>query len=69
MPLHLFYTMVQKSQKWPKTQIKGGGGSCLKTNTNRMNNSLVQTFAGQMVGLECAHCQVKKKKSAETNTD
>ena len=25
----LFYTMVQKSQKWPKTQIKGGG-SCLK---------------------------------------
>ena len=29
MPLNLFYTMVQKSQKWPKTQIKGGG-SCLK---------------------------------------
>ena len=28
MPLNLFYTMVQKSQKWPKTQIKGG--SCLK---------------------------------------
>ena len=27
MPLYLFYTMVQKSQKWPKTQIKGGGGS------------------------------------------
>ena len=25
MPLYLFYTMVQKSQKWPKTQIKGGG--------------------------------------------
>ena len=24
MPLYLFYTMVQKSQKWPKTQIKGG---------------------------------------------
>ena len=24
MPLNLFYTMVQKSQKWPKTQIKGG---------------------------------------------
>ena len=23
MPLCLFYTMVQKSQKWPKTQIKG----------------------------------------------
>ena len=28
MPLDLFYTMVQKSRKWPKTQIKGG--SCLK---------------------------------------
>ena len=28
MPLYLFYTMVQKGQKWPKTQIKGGG-SCL----------------------------------------
>ena len=24
MPLNLFYTMVPKSQKWPKTQIKGG---------------------------------------------
>ena len=24
MPLYLFYAMVQKSQKWPKTQIKGG---------------------------------------------
>ena len=24
MPLDLFYTMVQKRQKWPKTQIKGG---------------------------------------------
>ena len=24
MPLNLFYTMVQKSQKWPKTQIKVG---------------------------------------------
>ena len=27
MPLYFFYTMVQKSQKWPKTQFKG---SCLK---------------------------------------
>ena len=25
MPLYVFYTMVLKSQKWPKTQIKGGG--------------------------------------------
>ena len=23
MPLYFFYTIVQKSQKWPKTQIKG----------------------------------------------
>ena len=29
MPLNLFYTLVQKSQKWPKTQIKGGGGPAL----------------------------------------
>ena len=29
MRLYFFYTMVQKSQKWPKIQIKGGG-SCLK---------------------------------------
>ena len=33
MPLNLFYTMVQKSWKWPKTQIKGGG-SCLKVAQN-----------------------------------
>ena len=31
MSLNLFYTMVQKSQKWPKTQIKGGGGPALIT--------------------------------------
>ena len=24
MRLYFFYAMVQKSQKWPKTQIKGG---------------------------------------------
>ena len=30
MPLYLFYSMVQKSQKWPKIQIKGGG-SCNAT--------------------------------------
>ena len=28
MPLYFFYTMVQKSQKLPNTQIEGG--SCLK---------------------------------------
>ena len=37
MPLDLFYTMVQKSQKWPKTQIKGGGGPAL-------------TYLGQDIG-------------------
>ena len=26
MPLYLFYTIVQKSQKMTKTQINGGGG-------------------------------------------
>ena len=31
MPLYFFYTMVQKSQKWPKTQIKVG--SCIKPGT------------------------------------
>ena len=30
MPLNVFYTMVQKSQKWPKTQIGGGGGGGLR---------------------------------------
>ena len=30
MPLYLFYTMMQKSQRWPKTQIKGGGGPALR---------------------------------------
>ena len=32
MPLYLFYTMVEKSQKWPKTQIKVEvkSRSCLK---------------------------------------
>ena len=26
MPLYFFYTMVQKSQKWPKNSNQGGGG-------------------------------------------
>ena len=30
MPLNLFYTMVQKSQKWPKTHIKGGPALSLR---------------------------------------
>ena len=31
MRLYLFCAMMQKSKKWPKTQIKGGGGSCHKS--------------------------------------
>ena len=42
MPLNLFYTMVQKSQKWPKTQIKGGG-SCLKRQNNEQKNATAAT--------------------------
>ena len=38
MPLNLFYTMVQKSQKWPKTQIKGGGGPALKEKITALQN-------------------------------
>ena len=34
MPLYLFYTMVQKSQKWPKTQIKGGPALILVNSKN-----------------------------------
>ena len=26
MPLYIFYTVMQKSQNLPKSQIKGGGG-------------------------------------------
>ena len=41
MPLNLFYTMMQKSQKWPKTQIKGGGGgSCLNNVSSTVINKI-----------------------------
>ena len=39
MRLYFVYTMVQKSQKWPKTQIKGG--SCL----NHGNKVVVQVVS------------------------
>ena len=32
MPLYLFYTMVQKSRKWPK--LKSRGGPALKSNAS-----------------------------------
>ena len=35
MPLNVVYTMVQESKKWPKTQIKGGGGPALRKSTNK----------------------------------
>ena len=44
MPLYLFYTMVQKSQKWPKTQIKGGGGPALTSRSLRRWKSWLMRF-------------------------
>ena len=38
MPLYFLYTIVQKSQKWPKTQIKGGPA---------LSEALVQVKGGQ----------------------
>ena len=37
MPLNLLYTMVQKSQKWPKTQIKGGGPALKRCGSTRVS--------------------------------
>ena len=42
MPLNLFYTMVQKSQKWPKTQIKGG--SCLNNRSFLLSTNFAFFF-------------------------
>ena len=36
MPLYFLYTMVQKSQKWPKTQIKGGPALKPLTNSEQL---------------------------------
>ena len=38
MPLNVFYTMVQKSQKWPKTQIKGGGPVLVHSSSLRLSD-------------------------------
>ena len=44
----LFYTMVEKSQKWPKTQIKGG--SCLKLlDCMVKRRALCQAWAGSVI--------------------
>ena len=44
MPLNLFYTMVQKSQKWPKTQIKGGGPALKYKGENNKGEDWQQSF-------------------------
>ena len=35
MPLNVVYTMVQKSEKWRKTQIKGGGPALITRKAKR----------------------------------
>ena len=41
MPLYVVYTMVQKSQKWPKTQIKGGPAlKAIHTHPQAWNDSV-----------------------------
>ena len=37
MRLYFCYTMVHKSQKWPKTQIKGGGPALRTPNVFEKN--------------------------------
>ena len=67
MPLNLFYTMVQKSQKWPKTQIKGG--SCLKASRLRDGLFWLRFFGFGFSKLKLEHCSCtgvfEKKKEAK----
>ena len=51
MRLFLFYTVVQKSQKWPKTQIKGG--PALKRTLQHSANSWPASAFG------CTTCRVE----------
>ena len=58
MALNLFYTMVQKSRKWPKTQIKGGcvregrgaawetagGGGAAEEKKSKHHGKVIQTL-------------------------
>ena len=46
MPLNLFYTMVQKSQKWPKTQIKGGPALRPQTKSGRKQRETSHIWRG-----------------------
>ena len=50
MPLNFFYTTVQKSQKWPKTQIKGGGPALI-----RNPRSLLSLIAGKVTLRSLSH--------------
>ena len=58
MSLYLFYTMVQKSQKWPKTQIKGGGGGpALNKNKNvTARAGEKKNSTGQPTSCSCRYC-------------
>ena len=60
MPLNLFYTMVQKSQKWPKTQIKGGGGPALNTRKHTFLSSPQLSVTCPANGA-WAHCAIVSK--------
>ena len=51
MSLYVFYTMVQKSQKWPKTQIKGGPALIKAGATQTETSLLKQHAAGERVDL------------------
>ena len=54
MPLNLFYTMVQKSQKWPKTQIKGGGPALISI-MNQENCNLRKSIAHANLWFHSTH--------------
>ena len=68
MPLYLFYTMVQKSQKWPKTQIKGGPalGVLSKVRTSRTNE---RTFIWEGGGQDPIRCAIDSKKKKKKKHD
>ena len=58
MPLYLFSTMVQKSRKWPKTQIKGGGPALIpKTIGNRKRNCAWGCARG--INTTCENLQIE----------
>ena len=70
MPLNFFYTKVQKSQKWPKTQIKGG--PALIFNLWWLNKSQQQWLFDGASDLECPYvlmsfwlCGEKQRPHAE----